>query len=316
MITQRNSAVREPASLGSKLFNEYLEFLHRDRGLVAATIQCRRPPVLDFLKSHRQYATPSRIGRIRPRMIHQYMIKTIRPFPRPKKKMWLTGIRDFFKFVYLRGYHNRNLANAVPTLIFYQLDRVPRGISWEVVERLLKVPDRRRPIGRRDYAILLLLATYGVRTIQVTHLRFRDVHWREGTIWFDAHKGGKPLLLPLETPVAQALLDYIKKDRKEISHPYVFVKHQTGPTGGQPLGRALWYMVHRHLQKIAIQCPSRGPHAIRHAFATRLLAERKPLKTIADLLGHCRLSSTFIYTKVDLQQLRSLARRWPEVSDE
>src|SRR3990167_1085166 len=315
---RKNSSVQEPACQGAKLFKEYLEFLHQDRGLAATTIQCRRAPVLDFLKAYRDHATPSRIGRVHPRMIHEYMIKTIRLFPRPKKRMWLTGVRDFFKFVYLKGYHGRNLANAVPTLISYKLDRVPRALSWETVEKLLKSPDRRRPIGRRDYAILLLLATYGVRSIQIANLRFQDIHWREGTIYFEAHKGGKPLLFPLGKPVVEALLNYIKKDRRELSHPYVFVKHQTGPTRGQRIGRALWYMVHRHLQKIGITAliPSRGPHAIRHAFATRMLAERKPLKTIADLLGHRSLRRTFIYTKVDVEQLRGLARHWPEVSDE
>ncbi|HLG19368.1 MAG TPA: site-specific integrase [Bdellovibrionota bacterium] len=319
MIAQRkNKPVPKPVYPGSKLVKEYLEFLRQDRGLVEATISCRQPPARDFLNAYPEYATPSRIGRVRPQMIHEYMIKTLRLFSRPKKKMWLTGVRDFFKFLYLQGYHNRNLANAVPTLISYSLDRIPRALSADVVERLLDVPDRRRPIGRRDYAILLLLATYGVRSIQVVHLRFRDLKWREGTIRFEAHKGGKPLFFPLEKPVAEALLNYIKKDRKEISHPQVFVKHQTGPTRGNPLGRELWNMVQRHLQKIGIRAPvpSRGPHSIRHAFATRLLAQRTPLKTIADLLGHRSLRSTFIYTKVDREQLRGLARPWPEVSHE
>lgn len=315
---RRTPSVRELAEKGPKLFQEYIGFLRQDRGLAEGTIHNRKAPTLGFLKAYKGYATPSGIGRVRSRTIHQYIIKTAKPLSRDKRRMLITGMRDFFRFVYFKGYHDRNLAHAVPTLITYRLDRVPRALSWESVEKLLDVPDRRRPIGRRDYAILLLLASYGVRCIQVINLHFKDIHWREGTIYFGAHKGGKPLLLPLEKRVAEALLNYVKKDRREVSHPYVFVKHQTGPTRGQPLGRELWGMVHRHLQKIGIDAPtpSRGPHAIRHAFATRLLAEKKPIKTIADLLGHRSLSSTFIYTKVDVEQLRSLARPWPEVSDE
>ena len=315
---RRKMSVQELGQSGPKLFQQYLAFLCHDRGLAEGTIHHRKAPVLGLLKAHPEYATPSRIGRVSARMIHQYIIQTAKPFSREKKRTLITGVRDFFKFVYLKGYHPRNLAQAVPTLITYRLDRVPRALAWESVEKLLQVPDRSQPIGRRDYALLLLFATYGVRRIQVANLRFQDIQWRAGTIYFGPHKGGKPLLFPLEAPVAEALLDYIKQDRREISHPYVFVKHQSGASRGQPLGRELWCMVHRYLQKIGIDAPtpSRGPHAIRHAFATRLLAEKKPLKTIADLLGHRSLSSTLIYTKVEVEQLRGLARPWPEVPDE
>lgn len=318
MSTRKKISVREFHQKELQLFHEYMEFLRRERGLAQGTIQPREAAVLGFLTAHTSYATPTRIGRVRAPLIHQYIIKTAKSRSRDQRRQLVTALRDFFKFVYIKGYHSQNLASAVPTLITYRLERVPRALSWESVEQLLRVPDRRRPIGRRDYAILLLLATYGVRGIPVKNLRFKDIDWREGTIYFEAHKGGKPVLFPLERRVAEALLDYIKKDRRALSQPYVFVKHQTGSTAGQPLGRTLWFMVHRHLRKIGIDAPtpSRGPHALRHAVATRRLAEGQPIKIIADFWGHRSLASTLIYTKVDLEQLRSLARPWPEVQHE
>lgn len=120
-------------------------------------------------------------------------------------------------------------------------------------------------------------------------------------------------MVPMDSEVAKALLDYIKKDRQDTTYPHVFVKHQTGATGGQPLGRALWFMVSRHLKTagLADDHKYRGPHSLRHTVATELLKNKQPLKTIADLLGHRSVNTTMIYTKVDLEQMRKLEKPWP-----
>jgi integrase len=182
-----------------------------------------------------------------------------------------------------------------------------------MAKKLLRIPDCRRAIGRRDYAILLLFLKYGVRRKQVTDLLIKDIDWKDGTIHFQAMKGGKPVWVPMDAEVALALLDYLKHDRSDTTYPHVFVKHMTGPTRGQPLGRALWFMVSRHLEKAGLpkNHSYRGPHALRHTVATELLKKGQPLKVISDLFGHRNVNTTNVYTKVDIQSIRRLEKPWP-----
>jgi integrase/recombinase XerD len=168
------------------------------------------------------------------------------------------------------------------------------------------VPDRETHIGRRTYAILQLLATYGVRIGQVTKLRLQDIDWREGSIHFQSSKWGNPLCLPLYPEVADALLAYIRETRGKVPYPEVFLTVFLTVDKHMPLrnGRALYSSMKTCFRKAGIAASA---HAIRHAFATRLMEHNTPIKTIADLLGHKSISTTFIYTKVDLKHLRLLA---------
>jgi integrase len=148
-----------------------------------------------------------------------------------------------------------------------------------------------------------------VRIGQVIRLRFQDINWREGSIYFRPSKEGNPLHFPLYPDVAEALLSYIREAREKVSYPEVFLTvYGDDP---RPLDKSLNSSMKTCFRRAGI--PHRGAHAIRHAFATRLMEQDTPMKTIADLLGHKYLGTTFIYTKVDLKHLRLLAYEWPEV---
>jgi integrase/recombinase XerD len=227
---------------------------------------------------------------------------------RPGRKHLISSIRRFLRFCHLKGYVARNLTEAVPVMGDPKLGTVPRGISWEAVEKLLTVPDRDTHSGRRAYAIIRLLATYGVRIGQVAKLRLQDIRWREGSIHFQPSKWGNPLSFPLYPEVADALIAYIKETRGKSLCPEVFLALYNP----KPLGSgSISCLMKRCFQQAGIA--ARSAHAIRHAFATRLMEHNMPIKTIADLLGHKSISTTFIYTKVDLKHLRLLAYEWPEV---
>lgn len=306
--SQRGKALR----FRSTSLKEYLEFLRVQQGVSEATITIRRLFVLPFLESIGRTAAPSRLAGLSAKRIHDYVIARSATLRRPSRKHLVSSLRSFLRFAHVRGHLPRDLVNAVPVLATRRLDRVPRGISWEAVQQLLRAPDRSTHAGRRDYAVLLLLATYGVRIGQITRLKRQDIHWNEGVICFTPSKGGKPLTLPLEKPVAHALLDYLRKDRGALPFDEVFLttrapRHPLGP------GNHLWTSLHTYYCRAGIESSIEGSHAIRHAFATRLLARGTPIKTIADLLGHQSIDTTFMYTKVDLPQLRTLAREWPEV---
>jgi len=297
----------------AKLLDDYLEFLRHHRGLSESTIAIRGNYVAPFLEALGEQVDPLKIGSISPSTIHDYVIRTARPLKRGSRKHLTSSLRSFLKFAHIKGYMPRDLAEAVPVIITYKLDRVPRGITWEAVEKLLSAPDRNTPSGRRDYAILKLIATYGVRIGQIKNLELSDIDWRRGLINFRQSKGGKPPCFPLTQDVAEALLAYLREDRGEAPWPEVFLTVRGEPRPLSPSNH-LCSSLSAHYRRAGINGDIKGSsHAIRHAFATRLLEKGEPIKSIADLLGHRCIDTTFIYTKVDVKGLRALAREWPEV---
>jgi len=298
--------------LAGKLLAEYCTFLQEHQCLASATIAARQNRVMAFLASLKDHATPSKIRSLTTSMIHDYIIGSTKSLNRGSRKLLLASIRSFLRFLYFRGYSNRDMVPAVPVIRAPKLASVPRFIPWDWVKKLLSAPDKRTRRGRRNYAILQLLATYGVRIGQALSLRISDIKWEEELIYFQSSKRGKPLCFPLQKDVAQALLDYIRKDRRNAPFPQLFLTvkgHHQRPLGCNINLKPFLKSCH----KLDVSKLKLSWHSIRHAFATRLMEQEVPIKTIADLLGHRCIDTTFIYTKVDLPHLRLLAREWPEV---
>ena len=296
----------------SKLLMKYLSFLRDYQCLSEATISIRRIFVSRFLSEIADIATPSKLHRLSPKTIHDYIIKTCQPLNRASKKHLTSSLRSFLRFAHIYGYLRNNLIEAVPVIVTRKLEGIPRKISWEDVRKLLTCPDRKTPQGRRDYAIILLCATYGVRIGQIRNLKLTDIKWHKGIINFGPSKMGKALSFPLDKRVAQALLDYIKKNRKDEPFKEVFL---TVKEPLRPLSKnnCLHSPFIRYFKQAKIKSKAVGSHLIRHAFATKLMEKKIPIKNISDLLGHKYIETTFIYTKVDIKNLRILARKWPEV---
>lgn len=296
----------------NRLLQDYLHFLRDCQGLAEATLYLRGLYVGAFLQEGlRHRCAPAELKALQPSIIHDYVIATAHAKSRALRKHHVSSVRSLLRFLHVKGYLARDLVAAVPIIAIPKLDRLPRGITWEEVQQLLAAPNRETAAGRRDFAVLILLAHYGVRIGQVTTLRLRDLDWQQGLIHFAASKYGKPLCFPLHAPVAEALLAYLQQDRGTLDYPQVFLTVRGKP---RPLS------VHNHFGTTikhyfalaGIAAPSPGAHTLRHAFATRLVAQGTPIKTVADLLGHQSIQSTFIYTKVDVARLRLLAWEWPE----
>jgi integrase len=166
-------------------------------------------------------------------------------------------------------------------------------------------------VGRRDYAIVQLLYTYGVRGGQVRTLRLEDIDWAQNQILFKASKQGKDSQLPLTAQVGESLLDYLQNSRPPTSYPHVFLTCRA-PYHPLPHSSSLSAMVERHIRAAGIELPSKGAHAFRHCFATRMLHKGHSLKAVADVLGHRHLGTTFIYTKVEFNALKQVALEWPQ----
>lgn len=296
-----------------KLLIEYVNFLRNQQCLSDKTIIIREKFVIPFLCYIGKIATPSSLFRLSAKLIHDYIIKTSQPLHRVSKKHVTSSIRSFLRFAHIKGYLKKNLVEAVPVIATRKLDRLPQTIAWSDTQKLLKMPNRKTHIGRRDFAVLSLLINYGVRIGQVTTLKLHDIHWSEGVICFAASKHSNALRLPLHKKVANALLDYIKKDRKISEFQELFL---TVVGVQRPLSNNNHYhaSLKKYYLKAEIDSTSTGSRILRHTFATRLVNKKLPIKTISDLLGHRWIQTTFIYTKVDVDRLRELAINWPEVA--
>ncbi len=224
------------------------------------------------------------------------------------RRQMQAAMRCFLAFSVVRGWVAPELAGAVPRLSSYRLSGLPRGIREEDLALLLQSFSDCG--SSRDIAIVLLLACYGVRRKQVADLRLSDIAWRNREIIFQAMKGGKPVRHELLPAVAEALGSYLHSERPEGDVEYVFLRSVRPHIRLSP--EAVSNAVASGLRRAGVESLPRGPHALRHAFAQRLLHAGQPLKVVADLLGHRTLSATSIYAKVDHPRRLEVALEWPE----
>jgi len=294
------------------VLQQYLDYLRGERNLAHSTIKAHRACIGPFLEELGEPLT-ERIAELSPQQVLEFFTRHTcnRASSLPRR---LQGIlRSFLRFCRQQGYLERDLTWAIPPIHSYQLAGVPRAISEDEARKTLAGIDRTTPLGRRDFAIIMLLHTYGVRGGQVRALRLQDIEWRDNRIRFPAAKGGKEIVVPLTDEVGDSLLDYLRHARAPAPYPEVFLIAQA-PCRPLRSPSAVSVLVAKHLRQAQVSSvPRAGSHVFRHGFATRMLQHGQSLKTIADLLGHRHLNSTFIYTKVDLNTLHQLPLEWPEV---
>jgi site-specific recombinase XerD len=299
-----------PAPVYSPLLEEWLGFLERHRGLAPKSLGLYRRHIRRFLEYLGQDATEAGLRHLEVDRIRYYLGHACRGRSRSERRAVLSILRVFLRFAWSRGYLTRDLSFAVERVPSFKHDRLPRGPQWEEARRLLDAPDRTTALGRRDYAILQLLLTYGVRAQQICFLSLEDISWRSDTLTFVSLKGGRPVEVPLVPTVGEAILAYLRCGRPQTGSRHVFLS--TRPPFPLLAGSSITSLVARAFAKTGVSSPHHGSHALRHAWATRMLEEGRPLKTIADLLGHRSLETTRIYTKVDLGRLRTVPLPWPE----
>jgi integrase/recombinase XerD len=224
------------------------------------------------------------------------------------------SLRSFLKFCRRQEYTSCDLSTAVPTFRNSPLKSVPKNIDDKMIRLLLESIDTTSPIGRRDFAIIQILNSYGVRGSQVRSLRLDHICWQNNTIQFLPCKRGKTITQHLTTDIGNSLIPHIRDGRlNDVPYPEVFLASRP-PFHPFKKAGSFSNIIVRRLKKAGIELPqgiSRGTHSFRHAFATRL-AGHVPLKHVADMLGHRDLSSSFIYCKVNFSPLSEAALPWPE----
>ena len=285
---------------------DYRRYLDRVRGLCARTIKM-------FLRFLDHDAHPQQLRELRAAEVEAFVASVGARVGRRRTEQVTGTLRTFLRFLAATGEGPAGLAAQVESPRIYRDERLPRALAWETVRGFLRSIDRTTSKGRRDYAMFLLIATYGLRASEVRALDLDDVAWRSRQIRVPRPKVGTPLLLPLSDMVGEALIDYLRCGRPASTHRRLFlrVEFPLGPLGLGAVGDAF----HTWARRAGIRLPARsGPHCIRHALALHLLREGASLKEIGDLLGHRSPESTGVYLRLDVDDLRDVALPLPEAA--
>ena len=226
-------------------------------------------------------------------------------YARTSIQSYINSLRAFFYCAEQRGWCRPGLAAAIMSVHLFADEGLPKGPSWSDVQRLLASVNGDQPKDIRDRAIIMLFAVYGMRVGEVRGLKLEDLDWERELIYLTRPKPRRRQSYPFSYSVGEAILRYLKEVRPRILRREVFL---TVKAPFQPLSSgSLYDLVSDRLRLLDASLPHYGPHAIRHACATRLLAEGLSMKEIGDHLGHRKADTTRVYAKVDLAGLRQVA---------
>lgn len=218
-------------------------------------------------------------------------------------------LRRFFRYCASRRHTRADFSGLVPPIRRYRHASLPKGLDDSVLGKMLKAIPRDTPVGARDYALIVLMMAYGIRGVSAAQLLLDDVDWQHSRIRIRAQKGGKEVVLPLMQAVGEALIQYLQHRPGQIPCRKLFL---SAKAPFRPLDSvAVSMIVRRHLERAGVKTAGGGSRSLRHSWAIRALAHDSPIKSIADVLGHRYIDTTFIYAKADLTSLRQVALPWP-----
>ena len=278
-------------------------YLQQERGLSDRTLTKYCPFVEQFL-SGRFGQGPVAFESLQATDVFGFVQQQAAHLSPATAKSATSALRAFFRYLRHRGLLPCDLLAAVPTVPNWSLTGIPRAIAPEHVRAVLAHCPRDTPVGRRDYAILLLLARLGLRAGEIVSLSLESIHWAEGVISL-CGKGGQHASLPLPVEVGEAIADYLSHGRPRSDRRQLFLR-ATAPVRGLGTAQTVTTIVGAAIKRAGVDCPQRGAHQFRHALAADMLRHGASLTEIASLLRHRQLKTTGIYAKVDFAALRPL----------
>lgn len=283
----------------------FFEYLSAERGLRPASILGYRHH-LDRFEAYLARIGVRELRELSPAILSAFIAE------RSAAGVAKTTVRDtcgtlkvFLRYAHRQGQLRADLSPAVEWPQVYRLSGIPRSISWAEVGQVLDGVDRRTPAGKRDYAMLLLLVTYGLRAREVAALTLDDIDWKAERLAVPGRKAGHSTAFPLAVSVGAALADYLRHGRPQAAERRIFFR-AAAPV--RPVSAAAVSAAARHyLLKAGIEVSRPGSHTLRHTAVQRLVDDGFPLKTIGDYIGHRSPRSTEIYAKVAIEPLREVA---------
>lgn len=297
-----------PSTPSQRLADKYRVFLKEERGLDRATIY-NYSRHIDLFLAEQFGAGPVKLRTLGTSHVTAFIRRHTPRGGRGLAAQIVTGLRSFFRFARLRGLITSDLASAVPSIPTWERSGPPKHLTAEAVQRVLAACERSTVRGKRDYAILLLLARLGLRAGEVVALQLDDIDWINGQLAIRSKKGNGWAKLPLPEDAGRALAQYLKV---RPSSPYrnVFLIERA-PYKPFVASGPISVLVRKAIERAEVKSAHTGAHVFRHSLATEMLRRGASLEEIGRVLRHRDPDSTAIYAKVDLNALRSLALPWP-----
>lgn len=282
----------------------FLAHLREERGLRPATLLSYRH-CLRYLEAYLKEIKASSVKALSPAILSAFVTLRSEDWGMAMLGGLCAVLRVFLRYLFREGLVSHDFSQSIEGPRKYRLSSIPRSISWADVERMLGTVERRSAVGKRDYAILLLLVTYGLRGREVAALTLDDIDWERQRLRVPERKAGHSSAYPLSPIVGEAIVDYLKHGRPQRADRRIFyrVLAPWDPmTAAGVSSRASYY-----LHKAGIAVPRPGSHTLRHTCVQRLIDAHFSLKTIGDYVGHGSPESTAIYAKVSVENLREVA---------
>jgi site-specific recombinase XerD len=286
----------------------YESYLRNELGLSVKTALQYCPFAAAFLSEHFG-SGPVDLTSLRGQDVIQFVLRHAPRLSLPRAKAATIALRSFLRYVRNCGGTSVDLAGAVPTVANWSMTAIPRAIAPDHLRAVLASSRRDTPVGRRDYAILLLLARLGLRSSEIVSLTLESIDWEAGSISVNG-KAGHAAVLPLPVDVGEAVAQYLRSGRQTCASRALFLR-ATAPIRGLGAGPTVSTIVRAAIVRAGIKTRSHGAHQFRHALATDMLRQGATLTEIGVILRHQNPKTTGIYAKVDFDALRPLGLRWP-----
>ncbi len=237
-------------------------------------------------------------------------LETLGKYSLANKYNIFSSIRIFLRFAYEYQYTKKDLTLIIPKLRINKRAKIVQTI-WtpKEVQKILDTIDKSTKLGKRDYAMIMIMAHLGLRFSDIKRLKFKNINWQTSTISFNQHKTKKFIVLPLTECVGIAIIDYIKNGRPNVDSEYIFLNDKD--TEFSP-NSEFYQKFRKYLKLTDIDISNKkyiGPYSLRHTLATILLQNRIPLSTISGILGHTNMNNTLLYLKVDIPLLKECCLR-------
>jgi len=300
----------DPPSRTGMLLLLYTAYLKEVRAFADSTISHHRFTTSQFLDHLNYESNPYSLSTLNSVNVEKFVRTSGVKYSRGTLQHIVANVRGFLRFLSTKGIIAHGLDTQIDTSRVYRLEQLPHSLPWDKVCALLSSIDQTTSMGLRDYTMLFLIATYGLRTCEIVTLTLDDIHWREGWIQIPQRKTDSSLALPLTDEAGTVLLKYLKHGRPSLPYRELFLRVRA------PAGRlkptAVTEVFQGCVRRSGIDIKFQGPHCIRHSFAVHLLRQGTSLKVIGDLLGHRSAESTCVYLRLATDDLRDVALPLPQ----
>jgi len=306
VLSERGVAIEESTSVASPtdtLLASFERYLLGEHGLAVGTARAYVSHARRFLAG----LSASGLAGVTAGHVTEAVLRKSAAVSVSTTKCFVVGLRSFLRFCFVQELVQANLSQAALPLTGRRASTLPRGIPTNDARALLNSCDRRSALGRRDYAIIIILLRLGLRAREVAALRLDDIGWRAGDLVIRG-KGARQDRLPLPAEVGQAIASYLQHGRPQSEKREVFLaaKAPFGPISADTVSST----VRRACRRAGVT--EVGAHRLRHTMACQMLSANVPLAQIGQVLRHNSLQTTATYARVDLDRLRLLAAPWPE----